>query len=94
MANFGRKLVGCLDSLPGYTLEPIVIRDAAVVALSGKAQHPIAASSANAADEVHGVVFEITAQELTAADRYEVPEYTRISVTLRSGVRAWVYVRA
>jgi hypothetical protein len=39
-------------------------------------------------------VFEITAEELAAADRYEVSEYTRVLVTLKSGARAWVYVRA
>ena len=43
------------------------------------------------AEEVTGMVFEITAQELAAADRYEVAEYTRVEVTLKSGVRAWVY---
>jgi Gamma-glutamyl cyclotransferase, AIG2-like len=94
MANFGRKLVGRPDSLPGYTLAPILIRDAAVVALSGMKQHTIAESSAIPADEVPGTVFEVTTQELTAADRYEVVEYSRILVTLKSGARAWVYVRA
>jgi len=46
-------------------------------------------------DAVSGTVFEITEQELAAADKYEeVAEYRRISVTLRSGDEAWVYVRA
>jgi len=41
------------------------------------------------------VVFEITDQELAAADKYEdVAEYRRISVTLRSGDQAWVCVQA
>jgi hypothetical protein len=39
-------------------------------------------------------VFEITEQELIAADSYEKDrDYRRILVTLRSGVRAWVYCR-
>jgi gamma-glutamylcyclotransferase (GGCT)/AIG2-like uncharacterized protein YtfP len=54
----------------------------------------IAKRSELAGDEVAGMVFEITAQELTAADRYEVSEYARVQVTLRSGVQAWVYVGA
>jgi hypothetical protein len=91
MANFGRLLSGRPDSLPGYKLLPITIDDPAVVALSGKSQHMIAQRS-NAAAEVTGMVFEITAQELAAADRYEVAEYTRVQVTLNSGVKAWVYV--
>ena len=94
MANFGRRLSGRPDSLAGYTLRPILIEDAAVVALSGKSQHTIARRSPNADDEVTGMVFEITAEELVAADRYEVAEYTRVEATLKSGVKAWVYVAA
>lgn len=36
----------------------------------------------------------MTQAELAAADRYEVAEYTRRQLTLKSGARAWVYVRA
>jgi gamma-glutamylcyclotransferase (GGCT)/AIG2-like uncharacterized protein YtfP len=93
MANFGRLLSGRPDSLPGYTLSPIAIDDPAVVALSGKSQHMIAKRSATG-DEVTGVVFEITAEELAAADRYEVSDYRRVLVTLKSGVKSWVYVGA
>jgi hypothetical protein len=93
MANFGRLLAGCADALPGYSIVPIEIRDPAVVALSGKAQHMIAVRG-NAGDEVSGVVFEITAEELAAADRYEVADYMRVLATLKSGVKSWVYVAA
>jgi hypothetical protein len=93
MANFGRLLSGRADSLPGYTLSPIAIDDATVVALSGKSQHTIAKRT-DGSDEVIGMVFEITAEELAAADRYEVAEYTRVPVTLKSGLNAWVYVAA
>ena len=92
MANFGRLLSGRADSLPRYTLHPIKIDDHSVVALSGKSQHMIARRSENAEDEVTGMVFEITVEELAAADRYEVAEYTRVDATLKSGVQAWVYV--
>jgi hypothetical protein len=41
------------------------------------------------------MAFEVTEQELTAADQYEkIASYRRILVTLRSGDRAWVYVHA
>jgi Gamma-glutamyl cyclotransferase, AIG2-like len=93
MANFGRLLSGRADSLPGYTLLPIAIEDPTVVVLSGKSQHTIAKRT-DAHDEVIGMVFQITAEELAAADRYEVAEYTRILATLKSGVDAWVYVAA
>ena len=45
-------------------------------------------------DQVPGMVFKITPEELMAADRYEVSDYTRVQVTLSSGLRAWAYVRA
>ena len=93
MANFGRLLFGRPDTLPGYTLLPITIDDPTVVALSGKSQHMIAQRS-SAAEEVSGMVFEITAQELAAADRYEVAEYRRVQLTLKSGLKAWVYIQA
>jgi hypothetical protein len=94
LANFGRELAGSSDSLPGYSTLLIAIRDAEVVATSGKTHHTIAERSRNIADEVPGMVFKITPDELAAADRYEVSEYTRVEVKLKSGLRAWAYVRA
>lgn len=94
LANFGRELIGSPDSLPEYTTSLIPIRDPAVVATSGKTHHTIAERSANRTDEVLGTVFTITPEELAAADRYEVSDYTRIRVTLKSGAHAWAYVRA
>ncbi|WP_231905692.1 gamma-glutamylcyclotransferase family protein [Streptomyces davaonensis] len=49
-------------------------------------------ASSDPADTVEGHVFTISDAELRAADAYEVDDYTRIGVTLRSGTRAWVYV--
>jgi hypothetical protein len=94
LANFGRQLNGTEDSLTGYTASLIPILDQAVVATSGKAHHSIAVRSNDTRDEVPGMVFEITPAELSAADRYEVSEYTRVLVTLKSGVQAWAYVQA
>ena len=94
LANFGRELTGSADSLPGYSTSLIAIRDPAVAATSGKTHHTIAERSTNPADEVAGTVYTMTVRELAAADRYEVSEYTRIAVTLKSGKPAWVYARA
>ena len=46
------------------------------------------------ADEVAGQVFRITPAELAAADDYEVSDYKRVLAPLKSGKKAWVYVRA
>jgi hypothetical protein len=93
LSNFGRELSGSADSLPGYSTSLIAIRDPGVVTTSGKTHHTIAERSGDLADEVCGVVFKITPDELAAADRYEVSEYTRVRVTLKSGLQAWAYVR-
>ena len=94
LANFGRVLSGSSDSLPGYSRSLIAIRDPGVIATSGKTHHAIAERSRNLTDEVPGMVFRITHDELAAADRYEVSEYIRVQVTLKSGLQAWAYVRA
>jgi gamma-glutamylcyclotransferase (GGCT)/AIG2-like uncharacterized protein YtfP len=94
LANFGRELSGRPDSLPGFRASLIPIRDPAVVQTSGKTHHAIAVRSRDPTDEVAGIVFEISAAELAAADRYEVSDYTRVLLTLKSGVQAWAYVAA
>ncbi|MEV4618319.1 gamma-glutamylcyclotransferase family protein [Asanoa sp. NPDC049573] len=93
-ANFGRELHGREDALPGYRMTLLEITDAAVVALSGTAQHPVVAPTGNPVDEVAGMVFDITDAELVAADGYEVDDYRRELLPLVSGAQAWVYVSA
>ncbi len=46
-----------------------------------------------AEDRVPGVIFEITPDELAAADIYEAEDYARVEETFESGARAWVYVK-
>jgi hypothetical protein len=94
MASFGRLLDGREDALPGYRCSMVEITDPEVLATSEARFHPIAEPTANLADETPGMVFEISATELAAADAYEVADYKRVLVRLRSGVEAWVYVRA
>ena len=73
----------------------ITISNAKVVTASGESYYANAEPSSDPEDAVSGTVFEITEQELAAADKYEeVAEYRRISVKLRSGDQAWVYVFA
>ena len=81
VANFGRELGGRADALPGFVRR--------------QGRHANAEKSSNPADEIAGMAFEVTEKELAAADRYEATAgYHRISVTLRSGAQAWVYVEA
>lgn len=54
----------------------------------------LAIPSENGNDFVEGMVFEISGEELLQADKYEVEDYRRISVTLESGKKAWIYISA
>jgi gamma-glutamylcyclotransferase (GGCT)/AIG2-like uncharacterized protein YtfP len=85
IATFGRELAGRKDSLPGYVR--------AITETVGVLYYNIEPSS-NREHSVSGTVFEITEQELAAADHYEKDRhYRRIFVALQSGVQAWVYQR-
>jgi gamma-glutamylcyclotransferase (GGCT)/AIG2-like uncharacterized protein YtfP len=95
IANFGRELTGREDALPGYARGLVPILDPKLMASSGESHYANVVPTSNAQDSVAGTVFEITEQELAATDIYEeVAEYRRISVKLKSGDRAWVYLRA
>jgi len=93
LANFGRKLKGDADAVAGWRLSTVEINDPEVVAESGLAVHTIMVPGV-AADEVRGVVFEITPAELAAADSYETDDYKRVKLKFRSGIEAWVYISA
>jgi gamma-glutamylcyclotransferase (GGCT)/AIG2-like uncharacterized protein YtfP len=90
--TFGRLLNGLPDLLEGYNLSMIKIEDQSVVATSGKTHHPIIQFTDDKTDTIKGMVFEITESELKQADEYEVDEYKRTLVKLKSGKNAWVYV--
>ena len=51
-AAFGRMLDGRKDILPGYSLTRLQIRDAAMIATSGKTDHPIVARTDRPEDRV------------------------------------------
>ena len=93
MAQFGRTLSGQSDALLGWRSEMVQITDPDVLAKSGKAFHPIVIPGRKD-DQVPGMVFEITGEELAAADSYEVSDYKRVAAQLASGKTAWVYVKA
>lgn len=93
LATFGRLLKGAPDALVGFKQKLVEITDPDVLAKSGKRFHPIVMRSDVDSDRIEGTVFEITVEELAAADRYEVDDYERIAVSLASGSGAWVYVQ-
>jgi hypothetical protein len=93
-AVFGRSLSGSSDAVLGYRLESVTITDPSAIAISGKSEHLILIPTGRDGDRVEGVVFQITEAELDLADTYEDAAYKRVLAPLRSGGKAWVYVRA
>src|ERR1700753_2819225 len=67
--------------------EYVTITDPHVSATSGSHRHPILRPTDRPGAHVDGMVFTISDAELAAADEYEVDDYRRISVPLRSGPR-------
>lgn len=94
LSTFGRLLHGQRDELVGFEQGLFEIEDAQFVAKSGKSHHAIVKFNGRAESRVSGMVFELSDAELASADAYEPAGYTRISATLASGRRAWVYADA
>lgn len=93
METYGRTLKGNDDTLIGYRLENLQIKDKSVLEKSNKEFHPIAIKTNVNEDCVEGKIFEITTQELFETDAYEVDDYKRVCETFKSGTKAWVYVK-
>src|ERR1700678_468524 len=91
---FGKAVAGRADAIIGYRLEPVTISASESIAISGTANHTILVKTGNDADEISGVLFEISEQDLARADAYEDAAYVRVRVRLRSGTDAWVYAKA
>ena len=93
LATFGREFDGYVDAV-SYELHYVTITDPQLIATSGSDRHPILCRPDRPDAHLDGTVFTITEADLAAADAYEVDDYPRISVPLRSGPPAWVSVFA
>ncbi|HTN20174.1 MAG TPA: gamma-glutamylcyclotransferase family protein [Pelobium sp.] len=92
LETFGRLLKGDSDSLPAYKLDYVEITDPEVLRKSGEKFHPIIRYSGNVKDKVEGVLFEVTNEEILAADEYEVDDYKRIETLFASGKKGFIYI--
>lgn len=91
--TFGRPLTGAPDMLIGWQQGFIEITDPEVLRKSGERHHPIVTFTGQDGHFVLGTVFEITKAELAHADAYEVDDYERVEVNLKSGKTAWLYAQ-
>ena len=84
LATFGRLLHGGPDELVGFERghAPRPDKQLANVIRNGRGDSRVA-----------GMAFEVSEDELLAADEYERADgYVRVAVSLASGAQAWVYV--
>ncbi len=88
---FGRLLGGVKDTLEGYRIATIEIKDEAFLAKGEEKFQWTLVLSPDDSDVVFGTVFEISEAELVEADKYEPEGYKRSKFLLRSGKEAWVY---
>tara|TARA_B100001250_G_C19797224_1_gene789341 strand:+ start:1347 stop:1682 length:336 start_codon:yes stop_codon:yes gene_type:complete len=92
LESFGRTLEGSKDVLQKYIVKELEITDEHVLRLSNKKFHPILFFTNNEEDEVKGTLFKVTSAELLKADDYEVDDYERRKVMLKSGTKSWIYL--
>ncbi len=90
---FGRILQGSGDTLIGYKVSTIEIKDESFL-LKGEQKYQLTAVISKDNDNIKGTVFEITEEELRLADKYEPVNYKRVRVALESGKEAWIYIAA
>ena len=88
---FGRILHGEADTLIGYKICTIEIRDESFLSKGEDKYQQTLVISKDKNDHIKGIVFEITEEELLLADKYEPDNYTRLRVVLESGKEAWIY---
>lgn len=80
--EIGRIITGEKDILKGYKKTTVNIGDNV---------YPIIVHDKES--EVEGIVLSISDEELNKLDDYETSAYRRIKVKLKSGKKAWVYVK-
>ena len=91
---FGRKLAGAPDTLQGYKIASIEIKDLSFLSKGeDKFQKTLVPSHSNN-DLIKGTALELTTEEIFLADKYEPANYKRIKVKLESGKKAWAYIAA
>ena len=82
---------GTSDALPGYESTSIEITDEVFLA---KGEQSVQLTATPTPDgKIDGTVFEVSSEELARSDKYEPTEYSRVEVTLDSGMKAWIYLK-
>lgn len=93
--TFGRLIDGHEDSLSGFRLDDSDGTDGrGAPATTTSSRRRALRHTGSPHDRVFGAVLQLSPAELDAADEYLMSGVRRTSVTLASGLTAWVYVAA
>lgn len=93
LSTFGRCLRGETDELVGFERARVEIEDHEDIAALGQTHYANVVANGSSDSTVSGTVFDVTDEELAAADAFEAPAaYHRVPATLSSGRTAWVYI--
>lgn len=89
MQVFNKFLSGTADQLQGFKLKDLKIEEE-----FGMTDYFVATPSENPTDEIKGIVFSISSNDLAKADQFESNAYKRVEITLKSGKTAWIYIES
>ena len=89
MQVFNKLLTGTPDQLMGYKIKDLQIEEE-----FGMADYVVAVPTEDAADPIHGIVYNISPSDLAKVDVFESNAYKRVEVTLKSGIIAWIYIES
>ena len=89
---YGRILEREADYLQGFLLKRIKITDEKFLSTGESDWQNTLCETNDINDNVPGTVLSLTTDELAITDAYEPNGYRRITVTLRSGKKAWLYI--
>lgn len=89
LQNNGDKHNGTKDTLSGYKIHSL---DTENLTSDDSSQNQIATKSADKSNQIEGLVFEITGEELIEVDKSEVSKSKRVMETTDLGAEVWVYV--
>lgn len=90
--TFGRVIRSEADILPGFTADYVEIHDARFSDRTGLTVYPHVRRTGDPRDKVVGRVLLLSAEELDAADEFEMSMFHRTRAMLSSHREAWVYL--
>ena len=91
LAIFGRVVSTTPDAVPDYALRTVTLTNWKAADISGGDMQKTVEPSPGGL--ILGMVLQVSEEEMRLCDDYEPVDYKRSIVPLRSGKKAWLYLR-